>query len=66
MSADDLATRAGIATLTVEGFESGRRQPRYKTLTALLRAFSRAGIAFDGRTPYSFRAGAEPLTETTA
>jgi transcriptional regulator with XRE-family HTH domain len=43
---DELADKAGIAMLTVEGFESGRRQSRYKTITALIRAFTRAGVTF--------------------
>lgn len=45
-STGDLATRAGVADLTVEGFESRRRRPRYKTVTALLRAFKGHGVVF--------------------
>jgi transcriptional regulator with XRE-family HTH domain len=45
-SVDELADKAGIAMLTVKGFESGRRQSRYKTITALIRAFTRAGVTF--------------------
>jgi transcriptional regulator with XRE-family HTH domain len=41
-----LALRSGVAPDTVANFESGRRLPRYETVTALLRAFRDAGIVF--------------------
>ena len=54
---DDLARCSGITFLTIANFESGRRQPRYKTITALLRAFRNADVVFilDGDGCAAFR-----------
>lgn len=41
-----LALRSGVTIDTVGNFEAGRRQARYETVTALLRAFRGAGVTF--------------------
>jgi DNA-binding XRE family transcriptional regulator len=45
-SQTDLASWSGLTWRTITNFESGRHQPRYETVTALLRAFRRNGIEF--------------------
>lgn len=42
----NLATRSGVTADTVASFESRRHRPRHETVTALLRAFSAAGVVF--------------------
>lgn len=49
-----LATASGITLATVINLETGLHKPRYKTVTALLRAFSASRILFtmeDGDRP---------------
>jgi transcriptional regulator with XRE-family HTH domain len=66
-SADDLAMHAGLSLPTIINFETGRHWPRYKTITALLRAFGEAGMVFilngEGHAAFRFSRGRDtPVT----
>ncbi len=46
MKREELATAAQVAPATLFDFESGRRQPQPRTLTAIRTALEQAGVEF--------------------
>lgn len=46
LSQDELASKAGISTATLQGFESGNTAPQVETLESLRAAFEAEGVQF--------------------
>jgi transcriptional regulator with XRE-family HTH domain len=46
LTRENLAERSNVAVATIADFETSRRQPHFRTIDALQKAFEAAGVIF--------------------